>query len=560
MKQSVFNTSGFSLPGVMVGVALLGITAVVTSNVVVESRRAQKVADIKLSSNKIQQAVLDAVTSRVKEFVLEDCSGARWSSTGTTEVDKAFASLPVSTASGGTMTLSLTRTGLNSGLNNVDCSGPVGPGVLNSGHYMKFCMEMNPPTGSDQIDRRLLELLIVPVDLATDEAITCENTRGPSAGIKVTWQMYSQVNLNKVRINPNNPNNNAQENKTVLKESGVYLISAETESYSGTCNVNADRVPSTNQCIITVQGMGMRPPTLSKRSGASAGFTPISNFSWTRPSATNPDTFTGTTECDTSVTHTFRAEAAGGTDSCDSPLVSGSLLCQSLTATRNACNPTSCTVKLTKAGSGAATANIPSASSITQSGNVYTATNVSCPSSGAVITGSLSDGGGGTVNCTPFNVPAVGASSNASLSGVLANTRWYASTGSRAGSAAPREIFAGQLSGATALRLTSASGVALQRVFPGFGACGESPVTCPNRWRVTFVNGAGGVISNGDLALNACFTVPPGTARAFVGFVEDGGYWDNEGCNGGSQCNWIQRRTCGGRTTGGCAFNFRLDR
>ncbi len=546
MRQTFGNISGFSLPGVIVGVGLLGITAVVMSNVVVDSSRAQKFAELKLSSNKIQQAALDALTVRVKEFVLDDCSGARWSSTGATEVEKAFASVPLSSDT----TLSLTKTAEIVSGTTVDCSNPVGPAALNSGHYMKFCMEMNP-TGSTFIERRLLELLIVPVDLATDEAITCQNTRGAGAGIKVTWQMYSQVNMSKV--------NRSDNSKTVMKESGVYLISAETESYSGTCDVAAQRVGNTNQCTITVQGLGVRPPTLSKRSGTSVDFTPISNFTWSRPSAATPDRFTGTTMCETTLTHTFRADSAVGTDTCDSPMVAGALTCQSLTATRNACSPSTCTVKLTKVGAGTVTGTVPSVSPITQSGNVYTWTNVSCPTTGAVITGSLSDGAGGSVNCTPVNVPAVGASSTASLGGVLANTRWWG--GSSAGAANPRDIFAGQWSGATGLQLTSASGKALQRVFPGFGACGDSPVACPNQWRVTFLNAAGATLANANLAVNACIPVPAGTTRAVVGFVDwENVFWDNEGCMGGRQCNNIQRRTCGSRTTGGCSFNFRLDR
>jgi len=549
MKQLFRNTSGFSLPGVMVGVGLLGITAVVMSNTVVESRRAQKMADLKLSSNKIQQAVLDAVTGRIKEFVLADCLGARWSNTGATEVEKAFASVPLSSDAGVT-TLNLTKTaGIVSGT-TVDCSNPVGPAALNSGHYMKFCMEMILPAGST-IERRLLELLIVPVDLATDEAITCQNARGPSAGMKVTWQMNSQVDMSKVDRSP--------DRKFVMKESGVYLISAETEPYAGTCDVNAQRVGITNQCAITVKGLGMRPPTLSKRSGTNVGFTAISNFTWSRPSAATPDTFTGTTTCESNLTHTFRAVSAVGTDTCDSPMVSSSLVCQSLTATRNACSPSTCTVRLTKAGAGTATGTVPSVSPITQSGNVYTWTNVSCPTAGATITGSLSDGGGSSVNCTPVNVPAVGASSTASLSGVLANTRWWG--GSTRGAANPRDIFAGQWSGATGLQLTSASGKALQRVFPGWGVCNDAPVACPNQWRVTFLNGAGAPLAHGNLAVNACIPVPAGTTRAVVGFVDwENVFWDNEGCMGGSACNWIQRRTCPSRTTGGCSFNFRLDR
>jgi hypothetical protein len=65
---------------------------------VINSRQTQKVAKIKLLSNKFQQAALNAVTERVKDFVLEErCSGARWGGTGATEVEKAFSELPLTT-------------------------------------------------------------------------------------------------------------------------------------------------------------------------------------------------------------------------------------------------------------------------------------------------------------------------------------------------------------------------------------------------------------------------------------------------------------------------------
>jgi hypothetical protein len=459
MENSKLKIAGFSLPGVLVGVGLIGISATIISQTVVNSRRAQKSAELKLTSNKFQQAALEAVTERVKEFVLEDCSGTRWGGSGLVEVEKAFRELPLMTESGVTTSLKFTRSAdaLDGHLDvKKRCQDPAGPGALGSGEYMSFCMEMTP-TGAPQINYRLLELLMVPVNLASDEAILCSDANGAAAGIKVTWQMYNQIDNKKA--------NGSGRGNTVLKESGVFLVSLET------------------------------PPAR--------------------------------------------------------------IVCQSLTAVRDPCNPATCNVTITKGSSDSATAIIPGASSVSQSGDIYTGRNVACPTSGAMITGLLRDSAGGMVSCAPFSVPAVGPSSTATLSNVLANTRWWG--GSTNGSAPPRDIFVGQLDGASALRVTSASGLALQRVFPGYGACGDSPVNCPNQWRVTFLNAAGGLLGSSDLALNACIPIPLGTARALVGFVDwQNVYWDNEGCMGGRTCNWIQRRSC--RTTNGCTFTFGLDR
>jgi hypothetical protein len=309
------------------------------------------------------------------------------------------------------------------------------------------------------------------------------------------------------------------------------------------------QTPTSTTCNVTMtKGAGSGPVNSAIINGGVISTANQSSYTTTASCPTSGGTITG------SLNHSTL-----GAGPCAPFVVPPVLSCQSLTATRNPCNPTSCTVTLTKTGTSPATATIPSASSITQSGNVYTATNVSCPATGAVITGSLTDASGAAVSCTPVSVPAVGPSSTTTLSGVLANTRWWG--GSTGGAAPPRDIFGGQWSGATALQLTSASGKALQRVFPGWGICGDSPVACPNQWRVTFLNGAGGVLGNANLAVNACITVPAGTTRAVVGFVDwENVFWDNEGCNGGSSCNWIQRRTCGGRTTNGCTFNFRLNK
>ena len=306
-QTAKFGSPGVSLVSVIVGVGLIGISATIISQTVINSRQTQKAAELKLSSNKFQQAALDAVTERVKDFVLEDCKGDRWGGAGTSEVEKAFSELPLTTDSGVTTVLKFTKApDLLTGNDDVKtrCRAPVGAGVLGAGQYMSFCMEVNP-TGSPQVDYRLLELLIVPVNLASDQAIQCIDARGAAAGVKVTWQMYNQIDNSKV--------SGGASGKTVLKESGIFLVSAETQSYSGTCNITAARVNTSDQCTINVSGLGRRPPTLKKND------TVVTGFSWTRAPSTNHDAFTATTMCETNLESRFRAQSAKGTVYCDAP-------------------------------------------------------------------------------------------------------------------------------------------------------------------------------------------------------------------------------------------------
>ena len=312
--------AGFSLPGVLVGVALIGISATIISQTVINSRQTQKTAELKLSSNKFQQAALDAVTERVKEFVLEKCSGARWGGAGS-EVEKAFSEFQLTTDAGEMTKLKFTKTpDLLSGNDEVKrrCREPVGPGTLGSGQFMRFCMEITP-TGSPQIDYRLLELLIVPINLASDQAINCSEARGAAAGVKVTWQMFNQIDMAKVSGTGDNKTVLKESNKTVLKESGVFLVSAETESYNETCSITATRVGTSNQCNINVDGLGRRPPTLFKNGAV------VTDFSWARGASANYDEFTATTTCETNQTILFRAQSAAGSDFCDATAVQPSL-------------------------------------------------------------------------------------------------------------------------------------------------------------------------------------------------------------------------------------------
>ncbi len=304
-KSFNINEAGFSLPGVLVGVALMGISAAIISQTVSNSRRTQKAVELKLTSNKFQQAALDAVTERVKEFVLEDCFGARWGGSGL-EVEKAFRELPLMTDSGVATNLKFTRSAQSlDGHSDVKsrCQSPVDPGVMGSGQYiMSFCMEITP-TGSPQIDYRLLELLIVPVELASDQAKSCRDARGAAAGIKVTWQMYNQMDNKKV--------SGSGSGKTVLKESGVFLVSMETESYAGSCSVDAKRIGTSDKCSVNVSGLGRRPPKLFKNGAI------VTGFIWERTASNVYDAFKAEVTCETNLVSNFRAQANDGSVFCD---------------------------------------------------------------------------------------------------------------------------------------------------------------------------------------------------------------------------------------------------
>lgn len=301
-KSSNINSAGFSLPSVLVGVALLGISAVIVSNTVVDARRSQRTADLKLSTNKLQQAALDAVTRRVKDFVIGDCKGDRWSSNSSvTDVEKAFSELPLIQDSGAASRLVFTKV-KGEIPSSFDCAQPESPATLGTGDSFRFCMEIESPGASQAVERRLLELLIVPVNLASDQAIKCLDAAGAGAGVKVAWQLHTQIDNKKV---------NQSNSKSFLKDSGVFLVSMETESYSGTCNITASRVGSTNQCTVNVSGLGRRPPTLL-RNGVS-----VTGFSWARAPSANLDAFTATTTCPIDQSSTFSAQSAVGSDACD---------------------------------------------------------------------------------------------------------------------------------------------------------------------------------------------------------------------------------------------------
>jgi len=309
---AVFASSqGFSLPSVMVGVGLLGVSAMVISQTIVNARRSQKMVDVKISTNKSQQAILDALTERVKEFVVEEsCSGARWSGSGSTAVEKAFnqinvgeAGLTMNIISANTQIPAPLNTDANlkpSGSSSNRCNAPAGPVALGSGQAMNFCMQIAP--NASPISYRLLDVLAVPVNLASDQPSTCANTRGSAAGIKVTWQIFTVVDNSKI--------GSTYTTKFVNREGGTFLISAETQSFTASCSATDGRIGDTDQCTVTVSGLGRRAPILFNNGIA------VTGINWTRD-ANQYDKYTVKTFCALGVTTTFRVQSYTGSDFCN---------------------------------------------------------------------------------------------------------------------------------------------------------------------------------------------------------------------------------------------------
>jgi hypothetical protein len=165
--------------------------------------------------------------------------------------------------------------------------------------------------GFSEMDYRLLEVLVVPVELATDKAITCAQARGAATGFKVAWQIFNVLNNSRI-------NSADTSNKTVTRESGVFLASSETESYASTCNVTASRIGSTDQCKINVSGLGIQPPTLFNKVNGNRFI--VTGFDWDRDVA-DPYKFSATVPCDGDLPSEFRVQSAEGSDFCDAAIV-----------------------------------------------------------------------------------------------------------------------------------------------------------------------------------------------------------------------------------------------
>jgi hypothetical protein len=294
---------GFSLPGVLVGVALLSISATIISQTVINSKRAQKFAEAKLTSNKYQQALLDAITKRARDFMYDNCSGARWVGSGITDVEKAFAKLDiVSDGAYGLQAVFTKSTGLNPRCNDPQVAN------IGSGKSFHFCLQIKAtaaPTTADakkyqfaQMDDRVMELLVVPVNLATDQAIQCDEVRGAGAGLKIVWQIFNQFKNSRVAAR--------NTGTTITKESGVILVSAESEESSETCTLSINRIGNSERCNLAVSGFRRMPKIY--RDGVEipgAG-------TWSNTVAGSVSTFSGIVYCSAARDAIFAAQGVSG--------------------------------------------------------------------------------------------------------------------------------------------------------------------------------------------------------------------------------------------------------
>lgn len=304
LKTSTKQTSvaGFSLVSVLVGVGLVGVSAVVISETVVSSRRAQQLVDAKLTANKYRQAAIEGITERVREFIMEDCKGDRWGTTGQTEIEKAFKEIQLTADNSVGIKLSFTTTPPSD--LGVDCT-PQGPTTSDPDNPMVFCMKIDVSTptsvtnarkyAASNMDYRLLYLLINPVLVSTDQTLSCEDARGRSAAIKIAWQNF---NVFQVRTGQST-------SRTVSKESGLELVSADADPI-GTCSITPSRVGVTDQCDVAISGVGRRPPKLTVNS------TELSTLTWTK----SADTFSTRVTCPTAIESTFNAQSPSGGISC----------------------------------------------------------------------------------------------------------------------------------------------------------------------------------------------------------------------------------------------------
>lgn len=296
------STAGFSLVSVLVGVGLVGVSAVVISETVVSSRRAQQLVDAKLTANKYRQAAIEGITERVREFIMEDCKGDRWGTTGQTEVEKAFKEIQLTADNSVGIKLTFTTTPPSD--LGVDCS-PQGPTASDPDNPMVFCMKIDVSTpasitnsrkyAASNMDYRLLYLLINPVQVSTDQTLSCEDARGRSAAIKIAWQNFNVFQFKAGQST----------SRTVSKESGLELVSADADQI-GTCSLNPARVGVTNQCDVAVSGVGRRPPKLTVNS------TELTTLTWTK----SLDTFSTRVTCPTTSESTFNAQSPSGGITC----------------------------------------------------------------------------------------------------------------------------------------------------------------------------------------------------------------------------------------------------
>ena len=230
------SQDGFSMVEMMVGVALIGISAIGIVQGLDFARTSQKDAALKASSGKFQDSFRAAIADRARDFISDSCTGARYgysdagsggttggttgATTGATlttasPVSKAFDSLSMTAdpSLGGGMAFTTKPTDVadvftsaavrcrdpKPSSNQASGMGKIDLNLVTKGDYAHFCLNLlvnkdNKKAGSTEnfwtMDGAFAEILIIPVDLATDSPIFCKDAKSSSQGFKVVYSIF----------------------------------------------------------------------------------------------------------------------------------------------------------------------------------------------------------------------------------------------------------------------------------------------------------------------------------------------------------------------------------
>lgn len=237
---------GFSLPAVIMAAAILLISAVGISKAFIFSKQNQNDVAIRQSANKFQNAMRNTLAKRIRNFVLDGCSGNKYKTTGgstTPPLQLAFANLMLSSDNGGSASMSYTTTPIsnvssyNDAINR--CKTPQNMGTIGSGQFSYFCMKLaadsaykaKKTTGKSSfwlLNDAFMEVMFSPVDLSTDQSIRCNQVSDSGAqGVKVFYTIYYS-NKTGEKYYDSNSAQDSQELKYVYlgkKMNGVFYVS-----------------------------------------------------------------------------------------------------------------------------------------------------------------------------------------------------------------------------------------------------------------------------------------------------------------------------------------------
>lgn len=206
------SRSGFSFLGLLISLAIIGITTIGISRGLIFNKQTQRETAIRQSANKFQDSLRSEIAKTARNFVLDDCSGARYGSNATSggsssPLSAAFKSFILNGGQSlGTAQVSFTRSPVALANDHKDaarrCGAPVNKGKISGGEYAYFCMKIHADqpyktskTVSNQsfwkLDNSFMEVMLIPVDLPSDKPIMCADFHdGGAHGIKVLYSIY----------------------------------------------------------------------------------------------------------------------------------------------------------------------------------------------------------------------------------------------------------------------------------------------------------------------------------------------------------------------------------